>query len=364
MKKYYAEKYNASDDSIKITEVLAISGNFVNEGDLLFSIETSKTSIDIDAEMDGYVYFNFTLGQNISIGELYYLVSETVVKNWESHFIKNNRVELEGDQDVIITHKAKRLLEKYSISHLLINKKVIKEVDVINYYKTVEKSKQSFNDKLIEPHATIIDKSKFIIILGAGGGAKMCIDAIKNSNQLSIIGLLDDNIEIGNTILDYPVIGNFMAVDKLISLGFVNYVIAFGVIENRQARFELFKSLKKSGARFPNIIHPKAIVESSVTLGEGNVFLAGSNIGSCAKIGDLNYVNNNSLISHDCILEDNVHVAPGAVIASSVKIKSNVLIGMNSTIYIGIHIGKNSTINNGLIINNDVKSDIIQNKNN
>jgi UDP-3-O-[3-hydroxymyristoyl] glucosamine N-acyltransferase len=105
-------------------------------------------------------------------------------------------------------------------------------------------------------------------------------------------------------------------------------------------------------------------VEKSVVLGDGNVVLAGANIGSCVKLGNLNYLNTNSLVSHDCILEENIHVAPGAVLASSIRIESHVLIGMNTTIYYGLRIGESSTVLNGLVVNNNIGKNIIQKTNN
>jgi UDP-perosamine 4-acetyltransferase len=99
-------------------------------------------------------------------------------------------------------------------------------------------------------------------------------------------------------------------------------------------------------------------------MGEGNVILAMANVGSCVKLGNLNYINNNALISHDCVLHDNIHLAPASVLASSIIIESNVLIGMNATLYYGIRIGSDSTILNGLIINNSISKSIIQKINN
>jgi sugar O-acyltransferase (sialic acid O-acetyltransferase NeuD family) len=179
-----------------------------------------------------------------------------------------------------------------------------------------------------------------------------------------LVGLVDDNLKVGEIVLGIPVIGNTNDIENIFSLGYKNYIIAFGVLENRTKRFELYIKLKKIGCEFPNIVHPNALVEESVIIGEGNVILAGANIGSCVTIGNLNYINNNSLISHDCVLENNIHIAPAAVLASSIYIKSNALIGMNTTLYFGIKIGLNSTILNGLIVNNDVEDGIILKSNN
>ena len=148
------------------------------------------------------------------------------------------------------------------------------------------------------------------------------------------------------------------------SPGLNNFIIAFGVLVKRKERFKLYKSLKLKGCVFPNIIHPHAIVEKSVELGEGNVILAGANVGSSVKLGNLNYINNSSIVSHDCILTDNIHISPGAVLGSSVKIEDHVLVGMNTTLYLGISIGESTTILNGLRINSDIDKNIIQREDN
>ena len=191
-----------------------------------------------------------------------------------------------------------------------------------------------------------------------------CIDALEISTDYQVVGLLDDKIDIGDNLLNIPVIGNLKCIKELIEMNITCFVIAFGVLERRNKRFELYRSLKELGCKFPNIIHPRAIVEKTVELGEGNVILAGANIGSCVKLGNLNYINNNSLVSHDCVLIDNIHIAPAATLASSIIIESHVLVGMNTTLYFGIKIGESSTILNGLTINNDIEKNSIQKSNN
>lgn len=362
MIKYFVEKFNASDDEFKITEIKFNYGDKVKSGDLLFSIESSKADIDIESDKDGYLFFNLTLGQSINVGELFYVISDD--KKFDNHeiFNKNSKNGI-SPKGLIISQKASNLLLSHNIKPEMINKKVIKEVDVLEYIQ----KKESEGSSIIDENIIDLDKinmSKAIVLIGAKGGAKMCIDALSDSKEFEVIGLLDDNVKLGETVLGVPVIGNFNGVNLLLKLGIKKFVLTFGIIENRKKRHDLFKHLSSLGCEFPNIIHPKAIVEKSVVFGRGNVVLAGANIGSCVKMGDLNYLNNNSLVSHDCILDNNIHVAPGAVLASSIIIGSHVLIGMNTTIYYGIQIGESSTILNGLIINSNIPKDKIQKENN
>jgi sugar O-acyltransferase (sialic acid O-acetyltransferase NeuD family) len=357
MKKYFVEKFNASDDSFKITEVYTNSGNFVKSGELILSIESSKADIDIDAKESGYLYYKLSIGDIINVGDLFYLISDEKINNSDEYFKNKNIEKIDG---FTISKKANELLVKFNLTPLDINKKIIKESDVIDFIdKNINKG-SVFDKNLLIP----IESFKTpIIIIGAGGGAKMCIDALRDSNDFKVVGLLDDNIDLGVKVLEVPVVGNLKSVDLLLELSINNFIIAFGVLEKRKKRYELFLRLKEKGCLFPNIIHPHAIVEKSVLMGSGNVILAGANVGSSVILGNLNYINNNSLISHDCHFMDNIHIAPSAVLASSINIKSHVLIGMNTTLYYGIKIGESTTILNGLIINSDIDNNIIQKNN-
>lgn len=361
IEKIKVEKYNASDDSFELTSIYVKNGSKVAKGDVIFSVETSKADIDIESEFSGYIYFKVKLNDILSVGTILYLISKDQLKNYDSYFVENFKSNV-NDSDIIISKKARLILEKENIRPEEINKSFIKEEDVIDFMN----SKNNINDEITVEKILSKISSKpienWIVIIGAGGGAKMCIDAINSKNEYNILGLLDDNKKIDSQILNCKVIGKFSFYNKLIELGVNKFVIAFGVISNRKKRFDLYKEMKSYGASFINLIHEKAIVEKSVELGEGNVILAGANVGSSAQLGNLNYINNSSIVSHDCKLKDNIHIAPGAVLASSINIGSNSLIGMNTTLFYGVSIGENVTINNGLILNTDVEdNDIIKN---
>ena len=310
------------------------------------------------------IYDNLVLEQNVYVGQLLYALSDTKFDNWENHFKEEKSSPLKDNDGILVTNKAKVLMQQHGLNSMVFNMKVIREVDVINYINSNLNKSTAIIDKNLLPKNLTNCKKTPLIVIGAKGGAKMCVDALKESKEYFVAGLLDDNINIGNCLYKYPIVGKLLAYKELIELGFTNFVLAFGIIENRGKRFKLFKKMKGDGATFPNIIHPKSIVESSVSLGEGNVLLAGANIGSSVKIGHLNYLNTSCIVSHDCVIKDNVHISPGAVLASSILVNSHVLIGMNATLYIGLNIGENSTILNGLIINKDLEPNKIQRNSN
>jgi sugar O-acyltransferase (sialic acid O-acetyltransferase NeuD family) len=355
MKKYFVEKYNASDDSFQVTETFIKSGDFAEIGKIIISIESSKTTIDIEAQESGYVYFNFSEGMSINVGDLFFIISNILIDDTTNLFESQFHKPIEGYS---ISKKASVLMAQHNFVPSDFQKSIIKERDVLDL---IQKETSKPNFELILKN---LEEKTPIIIIGAGGGAKMCIDSLADSIDYQVVALIDDNKQIGTFVLGVPVVGKLTCIEELLAKNYEHFVIAFGVLDKRKIRYELYTNLKKSGCKFPNIIHPKAILEKSVVLGDGNVVLAGANIGSCVNLGNLNYLNNNSLVSHDCILEDNIHVAPGSVLASSIKVESHVLIGMNTTIYYGLTIGESSTILNGLTINNNIGKNIIQKTNN
>jgi len=69
---------------------------------------------------------------------------------------------------------------------------------------------------------------KSIIIIGAGGHAKVIMDIIlKNGNKL--LGFLDDNKQTGDLILGYPVLGKIDICERYQEMNEeLEYIVAIG----------------------------------------------------------------------------------------------------------------------------------------
>jgi len=57
-------------------------------------------------------------------------------------------------------------------------------------------------------------------------------------------------------------------------------------------------------------------------------------------IGNHVILNTNCSVDHDCVIEDFVHVSPGATICGGVKIKEGVHIGAGAVVLPNLTIGK------------------------
>ena len=198
--------------------------------------------------------------------------------------------------NLAISKKALKMIADHNIDISVFKNSIIKEKDVLEYINNT--SRKQFNKSIIQITSDKYDSA--VVILGSEGGAKMCIDAIRSSNQYQIAGMLDSKKKVGDIIMGVHVIGDDSNIDELMDMGIKNFVLAFGIISKRNIRYKVYAEMKKKGCKFPNIIHRSSIIESSTIIGEGNIILAGANIGSEARLGNLNYINNSSVVSHEC----------------------------------------------------------------
>ena len=182
---------------------------------------------------------------------------------------------------------------------------------------------------------------KNVVIIGAGGHAKVIADIIVKSGD-NVVGFLDDNINIDTIIVDsYKVIGTLEYISALNND--YEFVIAIGDNKKR-------KEIAKETIKFYTAIHPSAQIGLDVEIGEGTVVMANAVINSSAKIGKHCIINTGAIIEHDNILEDYVHVSPNAALGGTVTVGECTHIGIGATVKNNINICKNCTIGAGAVI--------------
>lgn len=173
--------------------------------------------------------------------------------------------------------------------------------------------------------------SNQIILLGGGGHAKSLIEVIEDAGIFKIIGILDDNIPLGNAVLDYQVIGRITDIDEYYSKQ-IGFVIAIGHIQDNSIRKKLFEQLTYRRQNIPNIVSPKAHVSYRAKLDIGSQIMSGAYIGPNSKIGKNTIINTHVVIEHDSDIGDNCHIGPGCVVIGNKVVYDNIFVGANSTV--------------------------------
>ena len=188
--------------------------------------------------------------------------------------------------------------------------------------------------------------SKDVIIIGAGGHAKVIADIIYKSGD-NLIGFLDDNLaNKGKEIyLGKKVIGT----TKDIEIYNKNYFI-IGIGNNSIRK----KINNENNLKLYSAIHPSAIIAEDVKIGTGSVIMAGVVINPGTVIGKNCIINTCSSLDHDNLLEDYVHISPGAHLAGTVSVKEGTWICTGAIVKNNITIGKNNIIGAGGVVIKDI----------
>ena len=150
-------------------------------------------------------------------------------------------------------------------------------------------------------------------------------------------------------------------IKKLEARGFV-FAIGIGEPKIRKIVAE-----KNPTLTYPNIIHPAATFGSyqydEIANSKGIIITAGCRITNNIFFGDFVFVNVNTTIGHDCIIEDFVSFMTSATISGNVHIKEAAYIGCNASIIHGqpdkkLTVGVMSTIGIGAVVIKNVKDGI------
>ena len=217
-------------------------------------------------------------------------------------------------------------------------------LDLKIFVRTLQKVIQSEginaqNEATIEPFCGT-DK---VMLIGAGGHAKVILDCIENEAKYKIFEVIDDVIE-GDFLNQIKVKKR----NKNQDYKTLNTIIAIGNPKHRKNIAEQLKS------NFIMTIHPSAVVSKYAKIGKGSQVLATSVINADATIGNHCIINSGAIVEHDCVLEDYVHVAPNATLGGGVKVGESSHIGIGATIIQNISIGKNVIIGAGAVVTHNI----------
>lgn len=192
-----------------------------------------------------------------------------------------------------------------------------------------------------------------VIIIGAGGHARVLISVLKALRR-EIIGILHpDATLIGQCIAGISIIGND---DKVLEYApdSIELVNGIGSVSSTEKRKEIYMKFKNDGYSFATVVHPSSTIMNDLQLGESVQVMAGVIVQTGCVIGDNAIINTGVIIDHDCMIGDHSHIAPGAVLSGGVQIGEMVHIGTAATVIQGIKISAGAIIGAGAVVIRDV----------
>lgn len=133
---------------------------------------------------------------------------------------------------------------------------------------------------------------KSVIIVGASGHGKVVADIIQKAGD-KVYGFLDDNTELNDTFLGFPILGTIDCYKEYRDIA--EFVIAIGDAGIRNAILQ-----KIQGVNIYTAIHPTAVISDiDVTIGKGTVIMANAVINSGSRIGEFCIINTGAIVEHD-----------------------------------------------------------------
>jgi sugar O-acyltransferase (sialic acid O-acetyltransferase NeuD family) len=177
-------------------------------------------------------------------------------------------------------------------------------------------------------------------VVGAGGHAKVVIATLRCAGFEVEAAWDDMEARHGTAVLGVPVLGTVDAVPRS-----ARVVIAVG---SNPARRDLAARLQ--GREFVSVVHPAAVVHTSVEIAPGAVVFAGAILQPDVALGPHVIVNTGASVDHDGILERFVHVAPGARLAGSVVVREGAFVAVGASVIPEIEIGAWATVGAGGVV--------------
>jgi len=328
-------------------------GQPISAGDLLATLETTKSAADFTAEKSGFIIgLRLEQGQTVHAGELLCYIAEE--QNWkpDKQSASSQEAQPGNDQSIPaglrITQPALALAQQLKIDlEQLPTDQLVTEAALRSLAAAAS---SDASPKMTQP---TFDPAA-ILVYGGGGHGKALIDLLRALRVYRIVGVVDDSLQAGTQIMGLPALGGSEVLKRLYDDGVRQAVNAVGGIGNISTRIQVFERLAEAGFVCPPVVHPAAFVEPSAVLESGVQIFPQAYIGSEARLGYGCIVNTGAIISHECVLGDFANISPGAILAGEVRIGSGALVGMGATLNLRVTIGAGARIGNGATVKEDV----------
>lgn len=185
-------------------------------------------------------------------------------------------------------------------------------------------------------------------IAGAGGHARVVIDAARDAGCHGVFVYDEDSKHVGRLIDDVSV----QALVDQSSEKDSDWHVAIGDARSRQRVIALVRAF---GGKPVSVIHPLSRISNYASLDAGSFAASGSIVAAGARVGESVIVNHNAVVDHDCDVGDYAHIAPGAVLGGGCVIGGLTLVGSNAVVLPGTKVGTGVTIGAGAVVRQDVR---------
>lgn len=192
-----------------------------------------------------------------------------------------------------------------------------------------------------------------LILLGAGGHARACIDVIEGQGRYRIAGLVGAPAEVGTKVLGYPVLGSDADLMQL-AQQYQHALVAVGQLRSPQLRSELYRRALALGLAMPAIVSARAHVSPHAQVGSGTIVMHGAVVNAGARVGSNCIINTGAVVEHDAQVGDDCHISTGAILNGGVRVGVGSFVGSGSIVREGLLLGQRCIVGMCQSVRHDV----------
>lgn len=358
---------NVNDSAAVLVRWLFPDGASVQVDDQICTVETTKSTVDIQAESVGILRHIAVVGETYATGVAIAFLAESpdeMLPNLTS-LVTTVNAPTTVSTTPKWTKKAQILAAREGVDSAALE--FSHQGEIINEEVVIAATKKAIAPTTNSIHQTTLshlprhswgDKER-VLILGGGGGAALVLDILTNSTKQQAVAILDNDPKLTGTILmGTPILGNF---DLAISLWEEQKFDALisTVVRDTSDRAAIFERFSKIGIPFTNIVAPSASIRTETSLGVGNLIVHGCYVATGVRLGDNNFLAAGTFVEHHSKIGSHCTFGPRTALSGRVVVADRVKFGMQVAVEPFVEIGNQSVIASGVVLTTHVPANSI-----
>ncbi len=190
---------------------------------------------------------------------------------------------------------------------------------------------------------------KKILIYGKGDFAKLVLHYLHMDSDYEVVAFCVDSMFLDSDNYCNLPLHSYDDIELIYSPNDYNVIVAVGYSHMR-ARKIMFEKIKSKNYKCINYVSSKAIIDSSVELGENNVIFANTVVEPFVKIKDNNIIWSSCNICHNVNIESHSFIASQSLIGGFSSVKDSCFLGFNSTVLQNVTLAKETLVGSKSLI--------------
>ena len=194
-----------------------------------------------------------------------------------------------------------------------------------------------------------------LVLIGAreDGHAGVVLDTLAEGFPHRVVAFLDETESLwGTKVRDIEVLGGPEVLARAVGLGARGGVVA---IADPGARERFSELLLRAGVDLPTIVHPRAFVAPSASLGRGVFVGPMAGVGAGAQVDDFAVVQSASYVGHNSRVERAASLGGMVMLGGRTRIGARAFLGLSAVVIPDRTVGHDAVVGAGAVVIRDVE---------